>query len=271
MLTFFSIPKPFVDEHISNIQKNAILSWKNLSDKIEIYLMGNEQGIKEAAEELKVKHLPQVEKNEFGTPLLDSAFRLVRENCRNDIIAYLNADIILLDDFLAALEIMPKDNFLAVGQRWDLDVNEPIDFSDKNWQNGLRTKVMKTGRLHSPAGMDYFIFNKNSFQNIPAFAVGRVGWDNWMVREARRSGMKVIDASNLITAIHQNHEYRGVNLQATRKTNAEAKKNIELANGGGPEDYTIEDADYEIVGNRIKKRHLYWWPYYKRVLKSKLK
>lgn len=271
MPAIFTIPKSFIDPRIAVIQRNAVESWKRLNLSNDIIILGDDEGTAEAAATLNVKHIPGVGINEQGTPLLNSAFSLARQNCQSELLAYVNSDIILLDDFLAAFQILPKHNFLAIGRRWDLDINEPLDFSKDNWADILRKKLMQSGRLHAPAGMDYFIFPKNCFINIPAFAVGRVGWDNWMIREARSKKMKIIDATSLITAIHQNHGYSGVNIEASRKTNAEAQKNIELARGGGPNDYTIEDAGWKIIGNKIKKRPFSWWPFWKRYIRYKIK
>jgi len=56
-------------------------------------------------------------------------------------------------------------------------------------------------------GLDYFIFPCGLFRDIPPFAVGRPAWDNWLVYKARSLGLPVIDATKMVTAIHQNHAY----------------------------------------------------------------
>jgi len=58
LLTLFSTPKPFTDPHIAMIQKNAIQSWKQLGEEVEIVLVGEEMGVKEIARELKVRFIP---------------------------------------------------------------------------------------------------------------------------------------------------------------------------------------------------------------------
>ena len=79
LITLFSAPKPFTDPHIAMIQRNAIKSWTLLPD-VEVILLGEEDGLAEAAKELGVKHIPNVERNESGTPLISSMFQLAREN-----------------------------------------------------------------------------------------------------------------------------------------------------------------------------------------------
>ena len=63
LITFFSAPKPFTDPHIATIQRNAIKSWTLLPD-VEVILLGEETGLAEAARELGVKHIPNVERNQ---------------------------------------------------------------------------------------------------------------------------------------------------------------------------------------------------------------
>ena len=36
---------------------------------------------------------------------------------------------------------------------------------------------------------------------------GRPGWDNWLLWFARSSGAAVVDASSVVCAVHQNHDY----------------------------------------------------------------
>ena len=82
MITFFTIPKPFKD-HISVIQRNAIISWSQLHPDCEIILYGDEEGIKEIADEFGLIHIPDIEKNEYGTPFLDFVFNDAQARAKN--------------------------------------------------------------------------------------------------------------------------------------------------------------------------------------------
>ena len=42
--------------------------------------------------------IPDVDRNEFGTPLLSSVFGRVEERARHDQLLYVNADLILFSD-----------------------------------------------------------------------------------------------------------------------------------------------------------------------------
>ncbi|MCK4268366.1 MAG: hypothetical protein KAX16_06005, partial [Actinomycetia bacterium] len=46
-----------------------------------------------------------------------------------------------------------------------------------------------------------------SIGKLPPFAVGRPAWDNWVIYHARSLGVPVIDATKIVTPVHQNHDY----------------------------------------------------------------
>src|SRR5690242_14576341 len=96
MLTFFSIPKPF-SGHIGVIQRNALASWGRHAG-CETLLLGNEAGTREAAEGAGATWLPDIALNDYGTPLLSSAFEQARRVARNRLLCYVNADIIVTRD-----------------------------------------------------------------------------------------------------------------------------------------------------------------------------
>src|SRR5512144_1455865 len=99
-LTIFTAPKPFTDPHIATIQRNAIQSWCHLGSEVEVVLVGEETGLAENAAQFGLRHLPQVERNELGTPLVSSIFSLARQASNSPLLAYVNADVMLLPDFL---------------------------------------------------------------------------------------------------------------------------------------------------------------------------
>lgn len=252
MLTIFTIPKPFVG-HIDVIQRNAIKSWILLRPECEIILIGDEIGIKETANEYGIRHIPKVERNEFGTPLLNSAFNLVRKVASKPYIVYINTDIILMSDFTSAIQKINLSKFLISGRRWDVDIKEKVNFS-VNWEGELREIVRNNGKLHGSSGIDYFLFPKSMYQEIPPFAVGRVGWDNWMIYHAIKLGIPVIDITPVFKAIHQNHDYSHLERgQKQRDSGEEAKLNIRYA-GGWKNLYSMRDATHRLTTEGIRKQ-----------------
>jgi hypothetical protein len=229
-LTLFTLPKGFVDPHISLIQRNALASWLALAPAVEVLVMGEDPGVAETARELGATHLDSVARNEFGTPLLDSAFALAAERSSAPVLCYVNADIVLLGDFLAAVRRLPQRDYLAIGRRWDCDVVEPIDLSDGG--AALREWALQHGALDLGRGSDYFVFRRECDFGMPAFAVGRPGWDNWLIGRALELKMPLIDVTATVLAIHQNHPYGHVSgAAADTWEGPEAVRNRELAPG----------------------------------------
>src|SRR5512138_87639 len=114
-ITLFSAPKPFTNPHIATIQRNAIRSWTLLPD-VDVILLGEETGLAEAARDLNVKHLPHVARNPSGTPLISSMFQLARENSTSDLLCIINADMVLMDDFVKAA-VESRSSLLARRQQ----------------------------------------------------------------------------------------------------------------------------------------------------------
>ncbi len=250
MLTIFTIPKSF-SGRINIIQRNAILSWTMLRPKCEIILFGDEEGVAETAKEFTIRHVSEIKKNEFSTPLLDSAFNLAQELATNNIMVYVNADIILMSDFIPAIQSVKKPLFLLSGRRWDLDIKEEIKFDEADWEDELGNLVAKEGKPHGFSGIDYFVFPRNLQHDLPSFAVGRPGWDNWLIYRIRSLGIPVIDATIAISVVHQNHDYSHC-LGGKRDKGPEAQKNFELA-GGFSNMLSLRDADRVLTKNGLKK------------------
>ncbi len=249
-LTIFSAPKPFTREHIATIQDNAIRNWQCLGD-VEVILLGDEEGMAEAAANAGIRHIREVQLNDQGTPLVSDMFQRTRQESNSPYLMCVNADMLFLPDLMqTAHNVAEKINdFLIVGQRWDLDVKEKVSFSE-GWEERLASDVCKRGRLHLPAGSDYFIFPRHLYLDMPEFAIGRSGWDNWMIFQARRQAWPVIDATYAITAIHQDHDYGHLPDGKPHYNLAESQRNIELA-GGAANLYTILDADRQVRNGKI--------------------
>jgi hypothetical protein len=250
-LTIFSAPKPFTNPHIAVIQRNAIQSWTKLPD-VQIILTGDEAGIADAAREFGVTHLPDVKRTPSGTPLISSMFDLARSHSDSPHLCITNADIILLPDLLDALKNVSaqRDRFLLIGQRWDIDIREPLDFSP-GWIDRLRSSILRQGLLHKPAGSDYFLFPRDCYSAIPDLVIGRAGWDNWMIYKARSERWTTIDATADVMIIHQNHDYSHLPGGRPHYDHPETNENIRLAGGQANIRYTIVDADARLVNGKI--------------------
>lgn len=205
-LTIFAIPKPFAG-HIGDIQYNAIKSWSLLSPRPEIILLGDEPGTEHVAKELGARQIADIARNKKGTPLLNDLFAKAKQASSDDsLLAYVNADIILFDGFVRAVEILRGryNRFLMVGRRRDFSQAGRMCFDDPAWAASLQSAAASRGFPHNQEGMDYFVFRKDMFVTVPPFAIGRCAWDQWLLNNA---DAPVIDASGMVLAVHQNHAF----------------------------------------------------------------
>jgi hypothetical protein len=250
-ITIFTAPKPFNLPHINLIQRNAILSWMYLGDEVNLVIVGDEPGMAEFASETGIQHLPDVARNSSGTPLVSSIFSIARQISTSPLLAYVNADILLTPQFVttASQVYCRLKQFLIIGQRHDLDVQQPLDFSE-GWDVRVQAEVQARATLHPPAGSDYFIFPRICFTGLPNFAIGRAGWDNWMIYHARYEHIPVVDATLSITAIHQDHDYSHLPNGQPHYRLPESSENLRLA-GGRRTVFTLVDADYSIQHDQL--------------------
>jgi hypothetical protein len=271
ILTLFTTGKSFAG-HSGVIQRNALGSWTRLHADVEVVLFGDDAGAAETAQELGLRHEPHVERNRFGSKRLDFMFARAQEIARHDLVCYCNCDIILLPEFCDALERIRArhERFLMVGRRWDTDIREGLNFGDVAWSKRVKELARTRGAQQPGWSVDYFAFRRGLYSEMPALVIGRIWWDHWLVWKACEEGAAVVDASDVVTAIHQNHDYayhpagaRGV------WTDEQARENYELA-GGRWHLLTIDDATHVLSadGEHGNLRRL-WAPYW-RYLRPKI-
>jgi hypothetical protein len=153
--------------------------------------------------------------------------------------------------------------FLMVGQRWDLEVREPLDFS-AGWPERLQAQAQREGKLHRASGSDYFIFPRTCFTDMPAFAIGRAGWDNWMIYAGRKHGWPVTDASHDVMIVHQNHDYSHLPGGQPHYKLPETFENVRLA-GGKRTILELSDASHRLVDGKLLRRKLNWVRFWREV------
>jgi hypothetical protein len=230
-ITFFTLPKGF-DGETGIRQRAALHSWRAAVPASEILVMGSENGLDEASREVLAMRVSDIARNAKGTPLVSDAFRRASVEARNDLLCYINSDILLFEDFSPAVAAVARSTdgpFLLTGRRWNFDRADSDNSID-------RDEILRRGTRYDEFNMDYFVFRRGGFAELPPFAVGRPGWDNWLVYEARRRGIHVIDATTAIVAGHQNHDYRHTSEgreggKSALWSGAEASENRELAGG----------------------------------------
>src|SRR5712691_9480684 len=201
--------------HIGIIQRNALESWTRIHPQAEVILFGDEQGAAQAARDLGLRHVPQVKRNEHGTKFLSPIFDTAQDLARYPCVCYVNCDILLLSDFRMAVE-----------------------------------RVMSFGGQFLMAGR-----RRDTDMNTPPFVIGRPGWDNWLVWHARASGAHVVDATAVVQAVHQNHDYSYHPEGAAGVWQGEeAQRNYALLDGGRCF-ATLENATHRLTPAGLKPNY----------------
>jgi len=257
VLTIFTIPKAFKG-HIGLIQRNAIESWTKLEPRPEIILLGNDEGTMEVAQEFGLRHLPNVATNEHGTPLLSDMFRQAEAAAGSSWMCYVNADIILLNDFLRAAEIVQRrfPKSLMVSKRVDLDVSEKLDF-DSRWEEGIRRRSKANDKGEDHTSIDVFAFAKGLYAGIPDFAIGRLWFDHWLIKAVREQNLPVVDASLLAPVFHQNHDYTHVAGGKEQVWNGEEQERNYQLYGRVKDSYTLLDVTHKLTrGGALRRARL---------------
>jgi hypothetical protein len=260
MLTIFTIPKPFKG-HIATIQRNAIQSWQLLRPRPEIILFGNEEGAAQVAAEFGLLHEPQIASNEYGTPLLDDLFRRAELRASSKWMCYVNADILLLSDFGGAVERVTKafGKFLCVSKRINIDVPESIGFAP-DWETPIKAHCRETGQPGDHTSIDVFVFPKGAYRSVPDFGIGRLWFDQWLIKAAKQEKIPVVDLSLVAPVLHQNHDYNHVDGGRERIWQGkEAEHNLRLY-GGVKHACTLLDVTHELTADgtfrRVRLRRL---------------
>lgn len=249
VLTLFSIPKPFVAS-IGDAQRVALRSWAALVD-VQVVLLGDETGVAEAAEEFGADHIGELATSPEGTPRLDDAFARAAGIARHPILCFANADIVFGPDLCGAVESLSLRRFLLVGQSYELESSDVAEATPAE----IRRLALDRGVRRGVAAIDYFVFPPGLFDPLPQFVVGRAGYDNWLLWRARQEG-PVIDATDAVTAVHQQHDYEhlpGGKDQAYY--GPEANRNVEIG-GGRTRVYTLYDASHRMHADLSIHRNL---------------
>jgi len=108
--------------------------------------------------------------------------------------------------------------------------------------------VQKQNQPIHIGAMDYFVFPRRLFPSFPAFTPGAGYWDNWLVGSTLARGVAVVDSSEVVYAVHQNH---GKTVAAWRAIDAsvEGRRNWELSGG---QNATRAQATYRLTAHGIR-------------------
>jgi hypothetical protein len=229
-----------------------------LHSDVEVILVGDDAGTAEVCAELGLRHIPEVKKNQHGTKYLASVYDQAEGAARHEILCHVNCDIVLMSDFWRAAQRVAGawEKFLIAGRRWDVGVDRPLKFDSADWEAELRGLALNTNKQRPAQWIDYFVFRKGLYSGkLPDFFIGRPGWDNWLLWYPLSIGVPVMDASRVVVAVHQNHDY-GYHPDGERGVwyGEEAQHNYALSTSRGKHE-TLESASYVMHDRGFKRNY----------------
>ena len=251
MITFFTTAKSFLEEARQR-QINAIQSWKHVHPDAEVILCGEGDGYEEVAIEYGLVRVPDIACSEKGCPRIDDMIRRVRGMAKYPTLAYLNCDMIVMPDLVAAVNRIPFSRFLMVAQRWDTEMTDLVEFCSGGYEQ-VREIVERHGVLSRITAIDMLLFRGEIWQDLPPLYVGRAYYDNYLLFRALAANVPLVDATKSITLVHQNHGYGHIagGIDAVWDGN-EGQHNLETA-GGFESLCSIEDATWELSPDALKR------------------
>jgi hypothetical protein len=207
-----------------------------------------------------LRNIPKVRRNKYGTKYLADIYEQAEAAARHELVCHINCDIVLKGDFLRAVKrVVARDTqFLMAGRRWDVDVTAPIDFAEADWEQRIDELAAMEQRQRPAQWIDYFVFSRGLYaRKVPEFVIGRPGWDNWLLWYPLSIGVPVVDASSVVRAVHQNHDY-GYHPEGEKGVweGEEAQENYRLHYGKYA---TLSNATYLLTANRLKRNYKAAW------------
>jgi hypothetical protein len=156
-----------------------------------------------------------------------------------------------------------------VGRRFNVDLDCPEDYASADNEERLVSLVKSQNHPLWIGALDYFVFPRGQYKTIPPFAIGRGGWDNWLLWKTRSTGIPLIDASDSILAIHQNHDYSYGTAPGERSIfdGEEVKRNHELAGNAAS---TLDDITHKLTPKGIRRNFRNRFLKHTRALRGKL-
>jgi hypothetical protein len=183
-------------------------------------------------------------------------FATGQQYASNPLCCYVNSDIILMSDFMTMVRQMDQQfagrPFLAVGRKTNLALREMLPFERPDWATALRDRATEQGK-YVTYDSDFFVFRPPMFQTMPAFAVGRCFWTQWLMYDTVKRGIPVVDTTRVVLSVEPQHDYTHVRSTggATRISGVEYEHNRRLFKGC--QYYTTLDATHVLTPSGLQR------------------
>ena len=208
-LTLFTILKPCTNRHVLTLQRQTLLAWQRMDPKPEILVFGDAAGVKRLCREVGVEHYPEILRDPTGLEYVSDAFQQASNLGTGDLFCYANADIILPPDLPAVAGRVTEvlNRFLLTGRRWNMQRAFELEPPGRLWWQKLLRKSDRWGSMGTDWGIDWFVHPRHQFDDLPDLLVGRWFWDTAVLGICKAQGIPLLDATQVVRAIHQYHDY----------------------------------------------------------------
>ena len=196
-----------------NIHRNTILNWASFVPKVQPILFANlskNSKLKKLAllNGWQVIHLERVNKD--GTPYLKDMYHVTGNVFKSKFYGFCNSDIVFNQGLISTLEgvsnyLTKFNSTLIIGRRHNVNVTEHSSEALFDSSN-VAVVAKKHGVLFIKDAEDFFFIAKLKrfpWHIIKDIVIGRPAYDNYLVGQAIRNGVTVVDATNTLVAVHQ--------------------------------------------------------------------
>ena len=204
------------DPNKSEIHHEVINNWLSLGNDIQPILFYNQSDPMiwdNLALNMGWIGLPIGRTNKYGTPKLKDLYVKVTKTIISEFYGYCNGDILFDDSMKNTLKQILKQNTvskrsaLVIGRRTNIEYQDYHTFkvSHHNHTNLLDQVANSKGSLYIEGAEDYFFVHMPRtfpWNHIKDVVIGRPYYDNYLVSEAIKHNVSVIDATNTILSVH---------------------------------------------------------------------
>ena len=190
----------------TKVHYQTMRNWSSMKPYIIPVIFSNSEHVRTTCISAGWKALP-VSVSTHGVPVLKYMYRDVKERFNSTFYAYSNGDILYTYSLInTLLELVMSDMnldepLLIVGRR--INVLNVTTEEAASWES-LDKIAMDRGKLFSTDAEDYFVTSDSfPWEAVDEVVIGRPAYDNWLVMFARGCGIKTIDVTKTVLAVHQ--------------------------------------------------------------------
>ena len=226
------------DPNKSEIHQEVINNWLSLGNDIQpvfFYNQTNPMMWDSMALKKGWIGIPIGKTNKYETPMLKDFYATITNRMKSKFYGFCNGDILFDNGTRNTLKQILKhttilnNTALVIGRRTNIEYQDyhTLKVLHPNYTKSLSQIANSKGVLFTERAEDYFfVYLPQNFpwDDIKDVVIGRPGYDNYLVSEAIKMNVSVIDTTNTILAAH----LTGIDGNNAGFLNIDKEYNIEL-------------------------------------------